>query len=432
MESIWKNKRTIAFFDSLNGSKKTDVLVIGGGIAGILCAYKLKNAGIDCMLVEAAQILDGITKNTTAKITLGHGLMYDKMIKRFGVDKARLYAEAQIKAGKEYFELSKEIDCDYEVKDSYVYSLSDRKRIEREVLALNSLGVKAELSDASELPLAVAGAVRVKNQAQFHPLKFLYGVAKDLPIYEHTKVVELMPHKAKTKSGEITYNKLIVATHFPILNKHGLYPLKLYQHRSYVLALKEAQILDGMYVDEADTGLSFRNYGELLLLGGGGHRTGKRGGCWQELEEFVKKHYKSAEIVGKWATQDCMTLDRVPYIGRYSKSTSNLFVATGFNKWGMTSAMVASDILCDLVQEKQNPYTEVFSPLRTMLRPQLAVNAFESVVGLLTPTAPRCPHLGCALKYNSAEHTWDCPCHGSRFTENGELIDNPATDDKRV
>ena len=432
MESIWKNKRTIAFFDSLNGSKKTDVLVIGGGIAGILCAYKLKNAGIDCMLVEAAQILEGITKNTTAKITLGHGLMYDKMIKRFGVDKARLYAEAQIKAGKEYFELSKEIDCDYEVKDSYVYSLSDRKRIEREVLALNRLGVKAELSNASELPLAVAGAVRVKNQAQFQPLKFLYGVAKDLPIYEHTKVVELMPHKAKTKSGEITYNKLIVATHFPILNKHGLYPLKLYQHRSYVLALKEAQILDGMYVDEADTGLSFRNYGELLLLGGGGHRTGKRGGCWQELEEFVKKHYKSSEIVGKWATQDCITLDRVPYIGRYSKSTANLFVATGFNKWGMTSAMVASDILCDLIQEKQNPYTEVFSPLRTMLRPQLAVNAFESVVGLLTPTAPRCPHLGCALKYNSAEHTWDCPCHGSRFTENGELIDNPATDDKKV
>ena len=190
--------------------------------------------------------------------------------------------------------------------------------------------------------------------------------------------------------------------------------------------------MDGMYVDEANTGLSFRSYGDLLLLGGGGHRTGKKGGCWQELEDFVKKHYKNAEIVGKWATQDCMTLDDIPYIGQYSKSTPDVFVATGFNKWGMTNAMVAADILCDLVRGKSNPYVTVFDPSRTVLHPQLVLNAFESTVGLLTPTAPRCPHLGCALKYNKAEHTWDCPCHGSRFTENGELIDNPATDDKKI
>jgi glycine/D-amino acid oxidase-like deaminating enzyme len=241
-----------------------------------------------------------------------------------------------------------------------------------------------------------------------------------------------MPHKAKTNHGEITYKKLIVATHFPMLNKHGLYPLKLYQHRSYVIALRGAENVDGMYVDECDNGMSFRNYGDLLLLGGGGHRTGKKGGCWQELEDFAYKHYKNSEIVGKWATQDCMTLDDLPYIGEYSKATPDLFVATGFNKWGMTNAMVASDILSDLVQGKDNPYEKVFSPLRTMLRPQLAVNAFESTIGLLTPTAPRCPHLGCALKYNYAEHTWDCPCHGSRFTEDGQVINNPATDDKRL
>ncbi len=259
-----------------------------------------------------------------------------------------------------------------------------------------------------------------------------YTIAKDLPIYEHTKVVELMPHKANTNHGEITYKKMIIATHFPMLNKHGLYYLKLYQHRSYVLALKNAKKVEGMYVDESDTGLSFRSYGDLLLLGGGGHRTGKQGGCWQELEDFARKYYKNAEIVGKWATQDCMTLDDIPYIGQYSKPTPDVFVATGFNKWGMTNAMVAADILCDLVQGKPNPYADVFDPSRTVLHPQLAVNAFESAIGLLTPTAPRCPHLGCALKYNKAEHTWDCPCHGSRFTEDGELIDNPATDDKRI
>ena len=432
MESVWEKTASKPQFDALSGNKKIDVLIIGGGIAGILCAYKLKNAGVDCMLVEATEICGGITKNTTAKITLGHGLIYDKMIKRFGEDKARLYAEAQSKAIKEYVKLCKNIDCDFETRDNYVYSTGDRKKIEKEVAALNRIGVKAEFSDAKELPFSVAGAVCVKDQAQFHPLKFLYTITKDLPIYEHTKVTEVMPNKAKTNRGEITYKKLIIATHFPMLNKHGLYSLKLYQHRSYVIALKGAQNVSGMYVDETDTGLSFRNYGDLLLLGGGGHRTGKKGGCWQELEDFARRHYKNTEIVGKWATQDCMTLDDVPYIGQYAKFMPDVFVATGFNKWGMTNAMVAADLLCDLVRGKSNPYANLFDPSRTVLRPQLAVNAFESTVGILTPTAPRCPHLGCALKYNRAEHTWDCPCHGSRFTEQGELIDNPATDDKKM
>ena len=432
MDSIWLKTAEKPRFDALGGNKSVDVLIIGGGIAGILCAYKLKEAGADCMLVEADEISGGITKNTTAKITLGHGLIYDKMIHRFGADKARLYAEAQSNAIKEYAKLGENIDCDFEIRDNYVYSLSDRKKIEKEVAALNRIGVKAELTDAKELPFSVAGAVRLKDQAQFHPLKFLYVIAKDLPIHEHTKVLELAPHKAKTNRGEITYQKLIVATHFPMLNKHGLYPLKLYQHRSYVIALKDAQSLNGMYVDESDAGLSFRSYGDLLLLGGGGHRTGKKGGYYAKLEKFARQHYKNAKAVGKWATQDCMTLDRVPYIGQYAKSTPDVFVATGFNKWGMTNGMVAADLLCDLVRGKPNPYASVFDPSRTLLRPQLAVNTFDSVVGLLTPTVPRCPHLGCALKYNRAEHTWDCPCHGSRFTEDGQLIDNPATDDKKL
>ena len=184
-----------------------------------------------------------------------------------------------------------------------------------------------------------------------------------------------------------------------------------------------------MYVDEKSTGLSFRSYGDILLLGGGAHRTGKKGGGWQELESFAKEHYPNSKILGKWATQDCMTLDDIPYIGAYSKSTQDIFVITGFNKWGMTNAMVGANILCDLVKEKHNKYATVFSPSRTIFRPQLAINTFESIIGLLTPTTPRCPHLGCALKYNKAEHSWDCPCHGSRFTETGELINNPATDD---
>ena len=432
MNSVWSENIKHTGFNTLKENINTDVLIVGGGMAGILCAYMLKESGIDCALVEAKRICDGITKNTTAKITLGHGLIYDKLMHMFGESKAGLYLTAQQKACREYARLCQKIDCDYEIKDSFVYSLNNRRKIEKEVDALNKLGFKASFSEKTELPFSVAGAVCIKKQAQFHPLKFAFGISKDLNIYENTKVVELSPDTATTKQGKIKFKKIIIATHFPMLNKHGSYFLKMYQHRSYVLALDGAKLYDGMYVDEKDTGLSFRNYGKFLLLGGGGHRTGKSGGNWRELEQFAKKHYPSAKIINRWATQDCMTLDSVPYIGNYSRSTPDMYVATGFNKWGMSSSMVSAMILSDLVQDKQNEYTEVFSPSRSILRPQLAVNAFESLIGLLTPTTPRCPHLGCALKYNPEEHSWDCPCHGSRFDESGELIDNPATDDKRM
>ena len=205
--------------------------------------------------------------------------------------------------------------------------------------------------------------------------------------------------------------------------------MKLYQHRSYCLALENVPPLRGMYVDESETGLSFRMNGDLLILGGGSHRTGKQGGNWAELEAFAAKHYPNARIRCRWATQDCMTLDGIPYIGPYSRRTPDLYVATGFNKWGMTSSMVAANILTDLVCGRDNPYEKVFSPSRSILHPQLAVNGFEAVANLLSFSKKRCPHMGCALKWNPQEHSWDCPCHGSRFEEDGKRIDNPATDD---
>ncbi len=432
MNSVWMQSEDKPKFPELNKNIKTDILIIGGGMAGILCAYMLKNAGADCVLTEAKDICGGVTQNTTAKITLQHGLIYHKLIQRFGKEKALLYYKAQKAACRKYAELCADIECDYEQRDSFVYSVSDKGKLVNELSALKLLGGDADFCSKTELPFKTAGAVRVKGQAQFHPLKFAYALSKDLPVYENTKVLELLPNKAVTENGVITWKKLVVATHFPLNNKHGSYFLKLYQHRSYVLALKGAPQLDGMYVDERDTGLSFRPYKDLLLLGGGGHRTGKKGGNWAELERFTQKHYPTAKIVNKWATQDCMSLDNVPYIGRYSKNTLDVFVATGFNKWGMSSSMVSASILADMVQGKDNEYSKVFSPSRSILRPQLAVNAFESAAGLLTPSAPRCPHLGCALKYNPHEHSWDCPCHGSRFDEKGRLLDNPATDDKSM
>lgn len=429
MYSLWEHNSDSCKFNKLNKDIKTDVLIIGGGMAGILCAFELQKSGVDYALVEAKNIYGGVTKNTTAKITSQHGLIYDKITKKYGKEKAKMYLEANENALKKYSELCKNIDCDFESKDSYVYSLNDRQKIEDEIKALYKIGFNAKFEKELNIPLSVAGAVKFKNQAQFNPLKFIYAIAKDLNIYENTKVERIENNTAHAGKHKIKAEKIIIATHFPFLNKHGAYFIKMYQHRSYVIALENGENINGMYVDEAQKGMSFRNYNNLLLVGGGDHRTGKKGGAWEELRAFAKKAYSQAMEKYYWATQDCMTLDGIPYIGQYSPKTPSLFVATGFNKWGMTSAMVSANILTDLVQGKENDYASVFSPSRSILHPQLFLNAGETILNYIYPTTKRCPHLGCALKWNPYEHTWDCSCHGSRFTKNGKLIDNPATDD---
>ena len=425
MESVWTKETALPRFPSLRGELCTDVLVIGGGMAGLLCARRLTELGVENVLVEAGTVCGGTTKNTTAKITSQHGLIYDKLLRRFGRELAGMYLEANQAALGEYRRLCAGADCGFEERDAFVYSRSDRAGLEREVRALETLGFSAELVEG--VPFPTAGAVRFPKQAQFDPLRFAAVVAKSLRVYEHTPVLELAPCTAVTPEGRIRAEKIIVCTHFPFLNRHGSYFLKMYQRRSYVLALENAPDVGGMYVDGAEDGLSLRNAGRLLLLGGGGHRTGGKGGGWEELKRCAAKYYPASRETARWAAQDCMTLDGVPYIGPYSARTQGLYTATGFNKWGMTSSMAAAMILGDLVTDRENPWAPVFSPSRTMLRPQLAVNAAGAALNLLTPTSPRCPHMGCALKWNPRERTWDCPCHGSRFTEEGALIDNPAT-----
>lgn len=432
MKSVWSDHSNMPQFPQLRKNINTEVLIVGGGMCGILCAYFLEQKGIDYVLVEGERIGQGITKNTTAKVTSQHGLIYDKLIKNAGIEKAKMYLQSNEEALAKYRELCQNIKCDFEQKDAYTYSLSDRKQLEDEVKAVNVLGLKAELVDKLPLPFETKGAIKVGNQAQFNPLLFLSEIAKGLKIYENTFIRDIKDHTAIADDVKITANKIIVATHFPLINKHGSYFLKMYQHRSYVIALENAPEVNGMYVDEAQKGMSFRNYEDLLLIGGGDHRTGKLGGNWQELREFAKKNYPKATEKYAWATQDCMSLDGIPYIGHYSKQTPHMYVATGFNKWGMTSSMVAAMILSDMVKGKDNEWRQVYSPHRSMLKSQLFMNGVEAVSNLLTPTMKRCPHMGCALKWNKIERTWDCPCHGSRFDNKGQLIDNPAKHNAKV
>ena len=429
MRSLWKATASLPEFPELVGDVRTDVLIIGGGIAGILTAYLLHEKGVRYVLVEKGRICSGTTGNTTAKITFQHGLIYDKILKSDGTEAARKYLAANRAAFDKYAELCGKTDCDYEIKDNYVYSTDDRRKLEKEVEALEKIGYIADLCENVPLPVKTVGAVKFPDQAQFNPLKFLSSVAEGLNIYENTFVREMRGNTAVTDKGKIRADTVIAATHFPFINKHGSYFLKLYQHRSYVIALENAQDVNGMYVDECDTGLSFRNYEGLLLLGGGGHRTGKKGGNWAELRAFAAKKYPDSREKHFWATQDCMSLDGIPYIGRYSAKTHGFYVASGFNKWGMTGSMTAAMLLSDMILGKRNGFASVFDPSRSIVKPQLFINGAEAVCNLLTPSKKRCPHLGCALKWNEAERSWACPCHGSRFTEHGRVLDNPANGD---
>jgi len=429
INSIWSDYSDMPKFSSLEKDTKVDVLIVGGGLSGILCAYKLAQAGIEYMLIEADKIMNGVSRNTTAKITSQHGLIYSRLINEFDTDTARLYYKANEQAVKEYYSFAENIDCDFEEKINYIYSVDSPESLEKELAALQKIGAVANFYEKTDLPFKSVGAVGFEKQAQFHPIKFISKIAKGLNIYEKTSAKEFIGKTVITDKAKITAEKIIMATHFPIINKHGGYFLKMYQQRSYVTAIENTADIGGMYLDEKENGLSFRKYGKYLLLGGGGHRTGKQGGGWRELDRAVQKYYPDGRVKYRFATQDCMTLDGIAYIGNYSKSTPDMYVATGFNKWGMTQSLLSADILCDLILGRSNPYAEIFSPSRTVIRPQLFINIAESAMNIAKFKKPRCTHLGCALEWNSMERSWDCSCHGSRFTKEGKILDNPATKD---
>lgn len=431
--SIWsETTQTLCTKNThLSGNISTDVAIIGGGMVGILTAYFLHQKGIPYILIEADEVGKGVSANTTAKITSLHNCNYQKLIKYFGVKKAKQYLQANEFAIAQYKKLSQTFPCDFEEKSAYIYSTKNKQKIINEITALKKLGINAQFVDKIPLPFPICGAVKLDKQAQFNPLKFIRGIAKNLHIYNHTMATSIEGSRIKTQHGTITAKKIIVATHFPFINVPGFYFLKMYQKRSYVLALENAQQVDGMYLDENESGYSFRNYGDLLFIGGGSHRTGKqkKGAGFAKLQYVAKQYYPNSTLSYRWATQDCMSLDNIPYIGTYAKKTPNLFVATGFNKWGMTSSMVSAMILSDQVLGEKNPYSDVFSPKRFHFLASfqnLAYNLYETTIGFLSFTPKRCPHLGCALNWNKQERTWDCPCHGSRFSDTGNLINNPA------
>lgn len=442
MESLWiKQKKENGFkikgSDEHPVSGRYDVIVIGAGMAGILIAYYLQEAGKNVLVLEADTIASGQTEKTTAKITSQHGLKYRKLIRTVGRKKATLYSKANEEALKEYERLIKreKIDCQFRKAPAYLYTQKDKCVIQKEAEAAESIGIDCYYCKDTELPFSVKAALCFRNQAQFSPLEFIRHIASKLNILEHTKVISVKKNKVIAEKAEFTADYIIMTTHYPIINVPGFYFLRQHQERSYVLALSGCKNLEGMYYGIDKDGLSFRQTGDYLLLGGGSHRTGhhkKDGGC-HYLMKKAKQHFPNSKVEACWSAQDCMAHDGIPFIGKYSVFTPNLYVATGFGKWGMTSSMVAALILRDKLCGKKNPYEKVFKPQRLNVIAgignfvmDIGVSSAGLFKGWLGKKERRCTHLGCQLEWNPDEKTWDCPCHGSRFSEDGKLMDNPS------
>ena len=473
MNSIWTSNIEIEPREYLAQDIKTEVAVIGAGLAGILIAFQLQKAGKNVIVIEGNRIASGQTCHTTAKITAQHGLIYHRLMKQFGYEKTKQYAFANEIAIKEYERIIKEesIDCDFEMKNSYVYT-DNEEQLQAELEAVKALGIRAELCEKLLIPVKAQKAICFLGQAQFNPLKFIKAIAKSLTIYENTSVKVVEGNTIKTDKAQVIAEKIVFATHFPFINSSGLYFARMHQERSYVLALKNAMQLEGMYIGEGKESYSFRNYGELLLFGGENHRTGenRKGGCYENLRNKAKEFFPNSEEVMHWSAQDCMSIDGVPYIGRYADNEPDWYVATGFQKWGMTHSMVSAMLLRDELCGIENQYKHIFNPSRFVISDikNIAKEGTKSLKGLAKrvfelpeETAQGlpighggivefegkkigvykdenrtihmvdicCPHLGCQLEWNPDEKSWDCPCHGSRFDYHGKLISNPAQED---
>lgn len=469
-------------------NQELDILIIGAGITGLTTAYLLKDCGFKIGIIEATKSGYGTTGYTTAKITVQHDLFYDHLINNFSLQEAKQYLKANeegIKLIKKIIE-ENNIQCDYKEQTAYVYasSMDEVDDLKRELKAYEKLGIDGFYADSVPLPNKAYGAIGVRNQGQFNPLKYLYTlynilIESNVEIYENIRATNINPHDehidVDTESGTIHAKKVIVASHYPFDNSFGLYFLRLYQDKSYIIAAKtNEEPFEGMFININDPVYSIRyqfsDKENLLILAGGNHRSGEKDDeneSYNELEMFINSNFKNAEIVSKWSTQDCMTYDKIPYIGRYTSSIENLYVATGFKKWGMSHSGAAALILKNKILCIKDDYSGIFNPARfTPVQSskefvssvksislgflnRLAsdseevsdvklgegkiidyngkkVGVYKNETGELFCINPVCSHLKCALSFNEAEKTWDCPCHGSRFDIKGNILEGPA------
>lgn len=487
-ESYWLASTGTTNHPALEQDIKADVAIVGGGMVGITAAYLLKKEGLRVAVIEAGRILQGTTGHTTAKVTSQHGLIYSKIKKYMGEERAKQYADANEAAIGMISDLIKNesIECDFHWEPAYVYTHTDSyiQEIADEASTAASLGIKASFMESIPLPFGVKAAVKFDGQARFHPRKYMLALAKTIEgdgshIFENSRVVDIdegNPATVTTKQGKkVTAGNVIIASHFPCYDGMGFYFARMYPERSYVLAVKAGKkFMGGMYITAEDPGRSIRSQDyegeEILLIGGEHHKTAHGTNLnkhYENLLEFARTNFDMQELLYRWSTQDYTTLDKVPYVGRLTANKPNIYVATGFKKWGMTNSTAAAMLIKDLIVKGQSPWADVYNPSRFIPNPSITsfitINAdvaaklvsgklkpvpynielekgeakvvelegqkmgvFKDDAGKLHMVDTTCTHLGCELKWNDAERTWDCPCHGSRFTYEGAIVEGPA------
>lgn len=471
MKSIWENDCIIDKRETLESDINVSTLVIGAGMAGILTAYRLALLGEDVAVIDSNRIGGGQTKNTTAKITSQHGVKYSTLERQFGKRIATAYAKTNNRAINDYEDLigSLGIECDFRRLPSYIYTMTDRQKIIDEYTSAKRCGLNPILTEKLEIPVTPLAGLCFENQAEFSPLKFIAGISDYLTIYENTPALSVDRHNTVTTTkGKINANNIVFACHYPFLNFPGLSFARIHQERSYVIALENTPKLNGVYKCIDNGGISLRSYDKYCLFGGEAHRTGENHrGCYDRLFDKARELYPECKQVMKWSAQDCKTADGIPYIGKFPFTNRNLYMATGFDKWGMTTSMVAARILSHLIKDGKANCSEIYSPSRLHIHsiPTIINESGTAIKNLCMekfyyPNASianlhigdggivsykgeklgvyrkseneiyfvstKCPHLGCQLTWNSDELSWDCPCHGSRFDYEGNVICGPA------
>lgn len=490
-ESLWIQAIVdLPSFPKLQQDIETDVAIVGGGITGIMTAYKLTQAGFKVVLLEAGKLLHGTTGHTTAKITSQHHLIYHELIQQEGKEKAALYYKANEDARKLIEALIKQhrIDCGLQAQDAYIFTNSDEyvQKLQDEISAYEALGIKGAYLDGIALNIPTKAAVRMDGQAQFHPLQYMKAIVNIIKkssceLYEHTNAVDIEEGnnpKVVTADGySVTCKHIVSCSHFPFYDGLGLFFTRLHAERSYALGIKSNLTYPGgMYISAEEPSRSIRSVTSsdgtpMLIIGGQNHKTGQ-GICtinhYEALQDYASKYFAAKDIVYRWSAQDLVTGDKIPYIGRITSSSPNIYIATGFKKWGMTTSTVAAMLISDLIQEKSNEYEELFSPSRSMsmktvknlvvdnldvakhliggklemvrrnpadLAPDEGAavtvhgkraGAYRDKEGKLHIVDTTCTHMGCEVEWNDGERTWDCPCHGSRFSITGEVMEGPA------
>jgi glycine/D-amino acid oxidase-like deaminating enzyme/nitrite reductase/ring-hydroxylating ferredoxin subunit len=489
--SLWVGTTSPTRFHELHSDMQADVVVIGAGIAGLTTAALLKEQGRRVVVVEAGRVAAGVTGYTTAKLTVLHGLVFADLTDAFGAEGARAYADANLAGMATVADLAVRhgIDCDLERRPAYTYTTDPAmvEKIRAEVGAAQAIGLAAEFTTDTDLPYPVEGAIRVEDQAQFHPRKYCIGLAKAVDgggsaVFESTRALSIDEESGhctvETDHGTITAGHVVQATHLPFSDKGGFFA-RTHPVRSYALSARlDGPLPRGMYLSVDSPSRSVRSARmdgeEVVILGGESHKVGQDPDTrerYAALEHWARAAFPISEIDYRWSAQDFVPADHVPFVGPVAPGSDRVFVATGFKKWGMSNGSAAGVMLADRIAGRDNDFAGFFDPnrlnprqsvkelvkenanvvkrfvgdrLRTETRSaaDLApgeaavlvegserVAAYRDETGTLHAVSPVCTHMGCTVTWNTAETTWDCPCHGSRFTCDGEVIQGPAVKD---